>query len=157
MYFLGAAAIATAVAVLASCNGEPIIPATGPIQLVLVGKDTFFIQDTPVNPGCHYQWTMKAIGGSGPGAELRGGRILRTSNTAPSGIPSDTVYRWDTLTIKPLFNTPFFFSGEQRTSGPYATVSTNLPSSKNRVEFDYIVAPDVTVRVVSQIYYCIRL
>lgn len=137
-----------------SCGDSPSGP-TPTLQLVLIGPDTFWIDDTAaVNPGCHYWWTIRATGAPSVNAELMGGRIFTSLDLEAT--PVDTSYVWDSLTIQPLFGTPRFQSGEVRQSGPYASVSQNLPEMRKRVEFDYVVYPGGAKGLLTQEFYCLR-
>ena len=137
-----------------ACGDTPSAPQLT-VQLELVGVDTFRIQDTDVNPGCHYGWVMRATGDVSARAELVSGRIL--SSWDLDAVPVDTMYHWTDQTIKPLFGgSAEFRAGQQRESGPYATVSSSLPSFRMRTEFDYVVFPGGSQHVVSREYYCIR-
>lgn len=137
-----------------ACGESPSAPSPG-IQLDLIGPDTFWIDDAAdVNPGCHYRWTIRAVGTPPTSAELVSGRILRTLDLA--SVPTDTMYVWTNETIQPLFGSPEFRPGQERESGPYASVSRDLPEMRMRVEFDYVVDPDGSQDVVTREFYCLR-
>jgi len=125
------------------------------VHLELIGQDTFWIQDTEVNPGCHYRWVMRATGSVGASAQLLGGRMLRSLDLAAA--PKETFHMWSGETIRPLFgSSPVFTPGEERESGSYASVGPDLPPQRIRVEFDYRVHPGGARHVVSRDFYCLR-
>ncbi len=151
---LGVTGLACGCLAAVACEETAIAPQQT-LELQLVGADTFWIQDTEVNPGCHYEWIMRATGDVSARAELLGGHIFNSWDLNLA--PVDTMYRWDEETIRPLFGgSAEFRAGQQRQSGPYATTSRGLPSFRMRVEFDYIVTPGRSEHVVSQDMYCLR-
>jgi hypothetical protein len=128
---------------------DSVAPSTHTARLDLVGPNVFQIIDRPVNPGCAYHWVIQARGTS---FTLRSGRMIRVVN----GIPTDTVYRWDGQTIRPLFTTPTISGGETRTSGEYSSTGRDLQSFEFDTEFDYVASNGET-GVVLQRLYCLRL
>ena len=136
-----------------ACGESPSAP--GPtVQLELLAPDTFWIQDTAVNPGCHYLWILRGTGQAQASAELVGGRMLWSWDLAVP--PVDTLFVWTNETITTVFGGSVFNAGDERTSDSYATVGENLQDYRVRVEFDYVVHPGESRHVVSHDSYCLR-